>query len=89
MDKLDYLIINLDTPEKLAQVLALPNCDRETKYGQRESLYSLQSDTHYLRGKQFAGYDRIVIPSIEDIPRVKLLHSLGLSKEEIVEIINE
>lgn len=88
MDKLDYLIIALDTPEKLAEVKALPNCTNETRYGQTTSLYSISLDTHYIRGRQFESSDRMFIPSIHDIPKVTLLHSLGLSKAEILELLN-
>ncbi len=89
MDKLDYLIIALDTPEKLAEVKALPNCNQYTEYGQTTSLYGILGDTHWLRGRQFESNDRMFIPSIHDIPKVKLLHSLGLSKAEIKELLNE
>ena len=90
MDKLDYLIINLDTPEKLNQVRNLPNCNPDTSYGLSQSLYSISHDLHHLRsGMRDNDYDRMFIPSIVDIPRVKLLLSLGLNKEEVQEILNE
>lgn len=89
MDKLDYLIIALDTPEKLAEVKVLPNCNPNISYGQKTSLYSISTDTHFLRGRLDDSYDRMFIPSIHDIPKVKLLHSLGLSKAEIKELLNE
>ena len=89
MSRIAYLIINLDTSEKLAQVEALSNCNKESRYGREQSLYSIRYDTHYLRRNEIDNSDRITIPSIEDIPRVKLLLSLGLSKEEILEILNE
>lgn len=86
---IDYLIIPLDSKEKVARVKALPNCNRQNQFGQKQSLYSIQHDTHHLRkGMREAG-DRMYIPTIEDIPKVKLLLSLGLSKEEIQEILNE